>query len=154
MGLFKDNITGWFSPVATDGKYDLNSLSKSIRLLIDVNNSEQSTYTGYLIALFSIFVPIYIALFEFNTSILIYMIVIEINAIGLIFLLRKIKEIKKCNEMMIEQYNYMQSELGGSFLVKLQGKKEDVIKQVNEWNKRYNFKPFIKSHDITNNKEK
>lgn len=154
MGIFRDELTGWFSPIAVDGEYDLKSLAKSIKLLISVNNSEQATYTGYLIALFSIFVPIYIAFIQFNVPILAYLIAIEINLISLIILLRKIKNLNECNEMMIEQYNTIQSQLGGSFLVKLKGKKEDVFKQVNEWNKKFHFTPVkTKSHELNNKEE-
>ncbi len=146
MGLFKDKITGWFSPIPIDEganfKSNLKSISNSIRLIIEVNNSELTTYTGYLIALFSIFVPIYIALLNFNLSFWSYIIVIELNAIGCVFLIRKIKLIKEGNEMMIEQYNVIQAELGGVSLVKMKGKKEEIIKQVNEWNKNFNFKPI------------
>ena len=154
MSIFKDELTGWFSPIATDGKYDLKSLSKSIKLLIGVNTSEQTTYTGYLIALFSIFVPIYIALIEFKFHLLVYLIIIELNLIFLIVLLRKMKNLNECNEMMIEQYNAIQSQFGGSFLVKIKGKKEDVLKQVSKWNKQFHFKPVnVKSHELNNEKK-
>lgn len=140
MGLFKDKITGWFSPIAIDGKYDLKSFSETIKLLIEVNNSELNGYTGYLIALFSVFTPIYIALG--GASIFTYIVVIELNAIILLFLLRKIKNIKIGNEIMIEQYNAIQSEIGGGSLVKVEGENENVLKKFNEWNKKFNLKLF------------
>jgi len=142
MGIFSDNMTGWFSPVAKDGKHDLNSLSKSIELLIGVNNAELNGYTSYLIATFSILVPIYFTLWSFNAPLLIYLITIELNTIIIVILLRKMKNVKDCNEMMIETYNSIQSELGGSPLVRIDGKKEEVLKKVNEWNKKYNLKPI------------
>lgn len=143
MGLFNDEVTAWYSPIAIDGKPDLKSLSKSIKLLIGINDSELSSYNAYLIALFSIFIPIYIALWNFKIPILPYFIIMELNAIGVALLLNKIRDIKKCNESMIEQYNSIQSKLGGSFLVKIKGKKKDVLRQFNEWNKKYHFKPLI-----------
>lgn len=140
--IFKDNLTGWHSVINKDGKYDLKALSESIKLLIEVNNQEISCYTGYLIALFSIFVPIYIALSGIKTPILVYIILIELNISGIVLLLRKIKNIRKCNEYMLEQYNAIQSESGKSFLVRIDGEKKEAVKTMKKINKKYNFKPI------------
>ena len=92
-----------------------------------------------MIAIFSISVPIYFTLWSFKAPILTYLILIELNAISVIVLLRKINSIKEFNDKMIETYNSIQSELGGSFLVRITGKKEEVIRQVQKLNKEYKF---------------
>jgi len=153
MGIFKDNVTGWFSVVPIDGEYDLKSLSKSIKLLIEVNSSELTSYISYLIAIFSIFIPLYFTLWNFNASLLFFLIIMELNAISIVILLRKIKNTKQCNEMMIESYNSIQSEIGGSCLIRIEGEKEEVEKKCKEWCKKYNFKTFspslrINSHNL------
>lgn len=142
MGLFKDKVTSWFSVVAIDKKYDLKPLSESLKALLEVNTAELAGYNNYLVALFSIFIPIYFTFLKFNASLMVYILTIEINAIILAVLLRKIKSIKECNDGIIEQYNSIQSQLGGSFLVRLDGEKEKVIKQFKEWCKKYNFKLY------------
>lgn len=142
MEIFNDKLTGWFSVAPKDKPHDLKPLAESIKLLIEANNSELSTYTGYLIAIFSIFIPLYFALWSFNVSlllILIYLNILLLNGICIKILLRKMNNLKNCNDIMIESYNAIQSELGGSFLVRFDGKKNEVIKKFNEWRKKYNF---------------
>ena len=142
-GIFKDDMTGWLSIVDKNGEYDLKAHSESIKLLIEVNNQELSVYTNYLIAIFSFFVPIYIALLKFNMPIslliLIYLVIGELNLIGIITLLRKIKFVQKGNDSLIEKYNAIQSKLGKSFLVRIDGEKEKVDETVKQISKKGNF---------------
>ncbi len=139
MGIIKNEMTAWLNVFEKSKKYDLTAHAESMKLLIDVNNSELSAYIAFIIATFSIFTPIYFIFWNFNLSFVYYLGLGIFNLVILIVLIKKIRAIKQCNDSLIEGFNAIQAKRGKSFLVRIDGEKKVILEKIKEIKKEYNF---------------
>ena len=132
-------------------KPNLKAHLEAMRLLIDVNNSELSVYTNYLIAAFAVFTPLYFTLWGLGLSWIYSIVLFAINMSVVFIFINKIKDVKDCNSHLIEGYNVIQSQRGGSILFKARIDK-DKIKEFEEISKQHGIK--FSPYDPFNKEEK
>ena len=145
MNLFGDRITIWVNALVKGKKTNLRAQLESLKLLVDVNNIELSVYTSYLIAVFSIFIPIYFTIWNFRVQIDYFLVLLIINIIIVFSLVDRIQNIRYCNDFLIEAYNVIQSKIAGSYLICLDGNRKAVFRQLKEWQEQYRLEtPFNK----------
>lgn len=137
MKLFGNRITVWLNAHVKGQKVNLKAHLETMELLIGVNGLELSIYTSYLIATFSVFIPIYFTLWSFNIPWGYFIGVLIINLLIILFLFNRIKGVKESNNILIEGYNTFQSQRGGSRLIRIDGDKDKIFKMFKESKEKF-----------------
>jgi len=136
MSFFKEKTKIWLELMPEGKKPNLKAHTERLNLLIDLNRGEISTYNSYLIALFSISTPLFIALWSTGANIIIFIIFLIILSILIYKIINQIELVKEANEKLVEGYNVMQSKRAGTLLVLFEGTEKDILKKFEEVQKK------------------
>lgn len=137
MNFFKEKTKIWLELLPKGKKPNLKAHTERLRLLIDLNRGEISTYNSYLIALFSISTPLFIALWAAKVEFYIFIILLCILGFVIYNIIRRIELVKETNEKLVEGYNVMQSKRAGSYMFLFEGTEKDILKKFEEMEKKF-----------------
>jgi hypothetical protein len=140
MNFFKEKTRIWLELLPEGKKPNLKAHTERLGLLIDLNRSEISTYTSYLIALFSISTPLFIALWSAEANIYIFVGFLILLVFLVYKIINQIGLVKDTNEKLVEGYNVIQSKRAGSYMVLFEGTQRDILKKFEEMQNKFGGK--------------
>lgn len=136
MSLFKDDVRVWISLHPEGKEVNLEAHLEQIKLCVELNNSDIDVYNGYLVALFSITIPVYATLWISKIPLYFIILTLIINLVLVYLLLSKIKVYKNSNEMLVEGYHAIQSKRAGSKILLLEGNRKKIFGVMKELQKK------------------